>query len=55
MGAAYTLHMDNRIGSIEVGKYADFCILDRDSLTQSAEALKDVQVLGTVLGCVPTI
>lgn len=54
MGAAYTLHMDNRIGSIEVGKYADFCILDRDPLTQPAEALKDVQVLGTVLGGVPT-
>lgn len=54
MGAAYTLHMDDRIGSVEIGKYADFCVLDRDPLAEPAETLKDIQVLGTVLGGVPT-
>ncbi len=50
MGAAYTLRMDDRIGSIEVGKWADFCVLDDDPSTVAPEALKDVRVAGTVLG-----
>lgn len=54
MGAAYTLHMDDRIGSIEIGKFADFCVLDRDPLSEPADALKDIQILGTVLGGTPT-
>ncbi|HLR13535.1 MAG TPA: amidohydrolase, partial [Burkholderiaceae bacterium] len=54
MGAARTLHMDDRIGSIEVGKFADFCVLDRDPTSTSGEALKDVEVLGTILGGEPT-
>lgn len=54
MGAAYTLHMDDRIGSIEVGKFADFCVVDRDPRDVAPEELKDVSVLGTVLGGNPT-
>jgi predicted amidohydrolase YtcJ len=50
MGAAFTLGMDDRIGSIEVGKFADFCVLDDDPLAVAPEALKDVRVAGTVLG-----
>jgi len=50
MGAAYTLRMDDRIGSIEVGKFADFCVLRDDPLAVAPEALKDVRVAGTVLG-----
>ncbi|MGH1576580.1 amidohydrolase [Planktotalea sp.] len=50
LGAAYTLHMDDEIGSIEVGKKADFAVL-LDDPTEIGEAnLKDVQVWGTVLG-----
>ncbi len=49
VGAAYTLHMDNEVGSIEVGKSADFAILDQDPLTVGADGLKDVTVWGTVL------
>ena len=30
LGAAYSLKMDHEIGSIEVGKRADFAILDED-------------------------
>jgi predicted amidohydrolase YtcJ len=50
LGAAWTLHLDDRIGSIEVGKLADFCVLDDDPLGIAPEALKDVRVAGTVLG-----
>lgn len=50
MGAAFTLRMDDRIGSIEIGKFADFCVLGDDPSTVAPEALKDVPVLGTVIG-----
>ncbi|HLR30377.1 MAG TPA: amidohydrolase [Paenalcaligenes sp.] len=49
-GAAYTLSLDHLVGSIEVGKYADFCVLEQDPLAVPAEELKDVKVLDTVIG-----
>ena len=48
MGAAYTLHLDGEIGSIEVGKKADFAVLEDDPTTVDPMALKDVRVWGTV-------
>ncbi|HXS51778.1 MAG TPA: amidohydrolase [Usitatibacter sp.] len=50
LGAAYTLRMDHEIGSIEVGKRADFCVLDHDPRALAPERLKDASVWGTVLG-----
>jgi len=50
LGAAYTLHLDHEIGSIEVGKRADFAVLETDPLALPAAELKDVPVWGTVLG-----
>jgi predicted amidohydrolase YtcJ len=50
LGAAYTLRLDHCIGSIEVGKFADFAVLDQDPLQVAPEALADVPVWGTVLG-----
>ena len=50
LGAAYTLHMDDEIGSIEVGKKADFAVLKDDPTEIGAEHLKDMRVWGTVLG-----
>lgn len=50
MGAAHTLRLDDRIGSIEVGKFADFCVLEDDPLEAAPEALKDLRIAGTVLG-----
>jgi predicted amidohydrolase YtcJ len=50
LGAAYTLKLDGELGSIDVGKRADFAILDDDPLTVAPEKLKDVPVWGTVVG-----
>ncbi|MGB6009262.1 amidohydrolase [Castellaniella sp.] len=50
LGAAYTLGMDDEIGSVEIGKYADFCVLDSDPLEAPPEALKDVAIAGTMVG-----
>lgn len=54
LGAAWTLGMDQQIGSIETGKWADFCVLDDDPTAVEPMALKDVRVAGTVLAGVPT-
>jgi predicted amidohydrolase YtcJ len=50
MGAAYTLHMDGEVGSIETGKLADFAVLEDDPTTVDPGALKDIPVWGTVQG-----
>ena len=48
LGAAYTLKLDGEVGSIEVGKRADFAVLEDDPTAVAPEALKDVPVWGTV-------
>jgi predicted amidohydrolase YtcJ len=50
LGAAYTLHMNGEIGSIEVGKLADFAVLEDDPYEIGGADLKDVRVWGTVQG-----
>ncbi|MGX9935405.1 amidohydrolase [Advenella kashmirensis] len=50
LGAAYTLKLDDRIGSIETGKQADFAILEEDPLAVDPTRLKDIRIWGTVLG-----
>ena len=50
LGAAYSLKMDHEIGSIEVGKRADFAILDEDPYEVAPMRLKDIRVTGTVIG-----
>lgn len=50
MGAAITMKMDDRIGSIETGKRADFAVLEDDPTEASPDSLKDVRVWGTVQG-----
>ena len=53
LGAAYTLKLDHLIGSIDVGKFADFAVLDEDPYNVPTVALRDVKVHATVLGGVP--
>jgi predicted amidohydrolase YtcJ len=50
VGAAYQLHLDDEVGTLEVGKRADFAVLDADPLEVDPMELKDVGVWGTVLG-----
>ena len=50
LGAAFTLKLDGEIGSIETGKRADFAVLEADPLAVPPLELKDVPVLGTVVG-----
>jgi predicted amidohydrolase YtcJ len=46
--AARTLNLENEIGSIKVGKAADFAILDENPLKIDPVKIKDIKVLGTV-------
>ncbi|MEP4532517.1 MAG: amidohydrolase [Cyclobacteriaceae bacterium] len=46
---AYGAFMEDLIGSIEVGKYADFTVLDRDIMTIPEEEILETKVLKTVI------
>ena len=48
--AAWLLHRDHEVGSIRVGKRADFAALAQDPLAIDPMALRDIEVLGTVVG-----
>ena len=50
MGAAFVLKMDDQIGSISPGKRADFDVLGEDPTNVAPQRLKDVSVIGTILG-----
>lgn len=46
---AYLMRAENEIGSLEVGKRADFVVVDRDLLNCPDEEIRDTQVLSTWL------
>lgn len=48
--AAYANFEEDRKGSIEAGKQADFVILEQDIMTAPAEELRDIAVTGTYVG-----
>jgi predicted amidohydrolase YtcJ len=50
ISAAYQLHMDHEIGSLEAGKRADFAVLAQDPLTVDVMSIRDIEVWGTVFG-----
>jgi len=50
LGAAFSMRLDRDLGSIETGKRADFAVLGADPTAVDPMAIKDVPVLGTVLG-----
>ncbi len=49
VNAAFALGMDDKIGSIEPGKFADFVILDQDPYEVQPGKIRDIGVWGTVV------
>lgn len=48
--SAFFSHDDDKMGSVEVGNYADMVIVDTDFLAGGAEAIKNTKVEKTILG-----
>ncbi len=51
--AAYILRLEDRLGSIEAGKLADFTVLDQDPYAVGAAGLRNIKVWGTVFEGTP--
>jgi len=49
LDAAYVMRHENKVGSLEVGKEADFILLDRDLFTINTNNIDKTQVLATYL------
>ena len=49
INSAWQIKMENKIGSIKVGKYADFVILDKNPLKVPKKEIKNINVLQTIV------
>lgn len=50
MGGAFDARMENKIGSLEFGKYADLVILEEDLYSVLPSEIADVKILATMKG-----
>jgi len=50
INGAWLDHMEDVKGSIEVGKLADFCVLDEDILTVDPHKIENIRILMTIAG-----
>ena len=50
LAAAYAAHQEDRLGSLEPGKWADFIIIDRDYFEIPVNEIDDIRVLQTWVG-----
>jgi predicted amidohydrolase YtcJ len=48
--AAFTLGVEDKVGSIAPGKFADFAVLEQDPYDVPKEKIRDIKVWGTVVG-----
>ena len=48
--SAFFSHDDDKMGSVEVGNFADLCLFDNDFVTGDVEAYRDTKVAKTILG-----
>jgi predicted amidohydrolase YtcJ len=53
MGSAYVNHLDHVTGSIEVGKYADLAVVDRDLFAHPVDEIANAHVDATFVEGVP--
>ncbi|WP_177567278.1 amidohydrolase [uncultured Phascolarctobacterium sp.] len=50
LDAAWLLHLEDRLGSIETGKWADFTVLAEEVTEANKATMKDIEIIGTVSG-----
>ncbi len=50
LGAAFAAHQEDRLGSLEAGKWADFIVVDRDYFEIPVAEIDDIRVLQTWVG-----
>ncbi|MDH5373329.1 MAG: amidohydrolase family protein, partial [Acidimicrobiia bacterium] len=50
IGAAYAIHADDRLGSIEPGKHADVVVIDGDLFDTEPEHVRDLEIWMTIRG-----